>query len=140
MRLSDVDLGNRRITIAGRTRPLDELTHAALTEWLTYRRQRWPSTANPHLLISKESALRLGPVSHPWLNRILRGLPATLQRLRVDRYLDEAMISGADPLHLAAVFGMSDTTAIRYAAAARQLLHPGVEPSPPVHREPPDSR
>ncbi|TYC19137.1 hypothetical protein FXF52_38290 [Micromonospora sp. MP36] len=45
-----------------------------------------------------------------------------LERLRIDRHLDEALVSGADPLHLAEVFGICETTAIRYAAAARQLL------------------
>jgi len=140
MQLSDVDIGDRRLTIAGRSRPLDDATLTALTAWLDYRRRRWPNTANPHLLISRESALRLGPVSHPWLSRILCGLPATLERLRVDRYVDEAIVSGADPLHLAEVFGICDNTAIRYANAARQLLATGVEQHAPVHREPPASR
>ncbi|MFI1917227.1 hypothetical protein [Nocardia sp. NPDC020380] len=52
----------------------------------------------------------------------LRGLTATLERLRIDRQLDEALTSGGDPLHLAAVFGISDTTAIRWAINARQLI------------------
>ena len=106
---------------------LDELTRVALTDWLDYRRRRWPNTANPHLLTSKESALRLGPVSHPWLGRILRGLPGTLERLRVDRQLDEAIVSGADPLHLAEVFGICESNAVRYADAARKLLNTRVK-------------
>jgi integrase len=130
MRLSDVDLGNRRLSIAGRTRPLDELTHRVLTDWLDYRRRRWPNTANPHLLISKDSALRLGPVTYPWLNRILRGLPAGLERLRMDRQLDEALTSGADPLQIAEVFGVAESTALRYADAASQLLRSGAEQPP----------
>jgi len=36
--------------------------------------------------------------------------------------LTEAMAAGFDPLHLAAVFGISETTAIRYAVNAQQLL------------------
>ena len=32
--ITDVDLGDRRITIAGRPRPLDDLTRRLLTEWL----------------------------------------------------------------------------------------------------------
>ena len=32
--LDDVDLGNRRLTIAGRTRPIDEFSHQILLEWL----------------------------------------------------------------------------------------------------------
>jgi len=61
-------------------------------------------------------------VSENWLTETCRGLTATLERLRVDRQLEEALTCGGDPLHLAAVFGIDDTTAIRYAAIARQLL------------------
>jgi integrase len=120
--LDDVDLGNRRLTITGRTRPLDELTHRLLLEWLDHRRRRWPNTANRHLLLSSHSALGHGPVSAPWTNRLLRGLSATIERLRIDRQLEEAVASGADPLHLAVVFDLDESTAIRYAASARQLL------------------
>ena len=120
LQLDDIDLGNRRITIAGRPRPLDDLTRRLLIEWLDDRRARWPHTANPHLLISKRSALsRAG--ERPWI-RDLRGLPATLDRLRIDRQLEEAIACGADPLHLAAVFDIDTSTAIRYATNARQLL------------------
>ncbi|MGH9121829.1 MAG: tyrosine-type recombinase/integrase [Acidimicrobiales bacterium] len=122
MTLDDVDLANRRVTIAGRTRPLDDFTHRVLAEWLDHRRQRWPHTANRHLLISRVSALKVGPVSAPWVGRIVQGLPATIERLRIDRQLDEAIASGADPLHVALVFGMSDSAAVRYAENARQLL------------------
>ncbi|WP_218021613.1 tyrosine-type recombinase/integrase [Nocardia acidivorans] len=125
--LEDVDLGNRRIVLAGRSLPLDELTATMLHEWLDHRRVRWPRTANPHLLVSKESALRTGAVSGVFLQN-LRGLTATLERLRIDRQLEEAITCGADPLHLAVVFGITDTTAIRWARNARQLASP-----PPPH-------
>lgn len=124
LQLDDVDLGNRRLTIAGRTRPLDELTHQILLDWIEHRRQRWPHTANPHLLLSSYSATGTGPVAHPWVARLLRGLPATIERLRIDRQLEEALVSGADPLHLAEVFALDTKTALRYAASARQLLGP----------------
>jgi integrase len=137
MQLSDVDLANRRLVIAGHARPLDDLTHRVLADWLDYRRRRWPNTANAHLLLSRESALRLGPVTHPWINRLLRGLPATLERLRIDRQLDEALTSGGDPLQVAEVFGVCEKTAVRYAAAARQLLDNGAERQNGVHDEPP---
>jgi len=139
-RLSDIDTGDRRLTIAGRTRPLDDLTYTLLVDWLTYRRQRWPNTANTHLLVSSQSALRLGPISRIGLARHLLRLPATLERLRVDRHLDEAIASNADPLHLTEVFGVSESTAIRYTNAARQLLATTIEQPPPVHDEPPDPR
>ena len=78
-------------------------------------------------------------VSENWLTGSCRGLTATLERLRVDRQLEEALTSGADPLHLTAVFGIDDTTAIKYAAIARQLLQTAAEqPGPSSSREPED--
>jgi hypothetical protein len=41
--------------------------------------------------------------------------------------LEEALIHGPDPLHLAVVFGLDDKTAIRYASSARQLLETEIE-------------
>ena len=83
-----------------------ELTSKVLREWLEYRLHHWPHTANPHLRVSKESALHHGPVSTAYLTS-LRGLPATLEQLRIDCQLAEAMATGFDPLHLAEVFGIS---------------------------------
>ncbi|WP_226899829.1 site-specific integrase [Nonomuraea phyllanthi] len=131
LQLDDIDLGNRQIIIAGRPRPLDDLTHRILTEWLTYRRERWPTTANPHLLISQASAVGTGPVSSPWIGRLLRGQTATLERLRIDRQLEEALANRADPLHLVKVFDIDDSTAVRYAASARALLTRPHEDHPP---------
>jgi hypothetical protein len=122
LQLLDVDLSNRRLTIAGLTRPLDELTHHLLSDWLTYRRQRWPHSANPHLIINKQTALNTHPISNNALTAPFRRRAATLEALRVDRQLDEALTHGADPLHLAVVFGLDETTAIRYSTAARKLL------------------
>jgi hypothetical protein len=133
LHLDNVDLAGRRLTIAGNSRPLDDLTAHMLLDWLTYRRERWPNTANPHLLISYNSALGHGPVSHAWILN-LRGLPGTLERLRIDRQLEEAITSGADPLHLAAIFGFSEGTAIRWATNARELIsdpHPTRLPESP---------
>ena len=136
--LGDLDLGNRRITLAGQSRPLDDLTRRLILTWLDCRRARWPHTASPYLIINNQTAMSTRPVSENWLTTAFRGLDATLERLRVDRQLDEALTCGSDPLHLAAVFGLDDTTAIRYATAARQLLDTTAERAPRVHREPKD--
>jgi len=64
-----------------------------------------------------------------WISEAFRGQPVTAERLRMDRHLDEALARGPDPLHLAAVFGLSHKTAIRYANIARQLLETGAESS-----------
>jgi hypothetical protein len=120
--LVDVDLGNRRLMIAGHARPLDDLTRRSVIDWLDYRRTRWPATANPYVLVTQQTALGVVPVGRLWVTDAVRGLVATLERLRMDRQLDEALTHGPDPLHLATVFGIDDKTAIRYASAARQLL------------------
>jgi hypothetical protein len=127
LHLDDLDLGNRRLTIAGVARPLDELTHRLVLEWLTDRRGRWPNTANPHLIINKQTASTTRPVSENALTAPFRAGAATLEALRVDRQLDEALTHGPDPLHLAVVFGLTETTAIRYSDAARKLLQTPAE-------------
>ena len=67
------------------------------------------------------------PVSGNALTAPFRRQTATLEALRVDRQLDEALTHGPDPLHLAVVFGLDETTAIRYSQAARKLLHTPAE-------------
>jgi hypothetical protein len=65
------------------------------------------------------------PVCGPWLCRLFHGLPATATQLRQDRILEEALATGADPLHLAAMFGFAAETGLRYATAiAPQTHHP----------------
>lgn len=127
MQLGDVDLGNRRITVGGRARPLDDIARRAVLDRLDHRRNCWPNTANPHLLITQKTAVELGPADNLWTARATHNLTATLERLRVDRQLEEALAHGADPLHLALVFGIDEKTAIRYADSARQLLQAGLE-------------
>jgi integrase len=132
IRLDDVDPGNRRIVIGGRARPLDDLTRQVLLEWLAHRGARWPSTANPHLLVNQHSANGTGPVSTSYFAKTaLRGKAATLESLRVDRQLQEALAFGPDPLHLASMFGLDPKTAIRYAENARQLLITAAEEQDP---------
>jgi site-specific recombinase XerD len=138
LRLQDVDLGNRRLVIAGRARPLDQLTYQALIEWLEHRRAQWPNTANPHLLVNRLTAVKTTPVGKVWLTKPFWGLEATLERLHADRQLEESLVQGPDPLHLAAVFGVHYNTAIRYANAARQLLTTMAEEQAPA--SPPNPR
>ncbi|WP_326806006.1 hypothetical protein OIE49_36315 [Streptomyces sp. NBC_01788] len=57
----------------------------------------------------------------------MRGQDATLERLRVDRQLEEALTYGTDPLHLAEVFGLDEEPAMRYADSARALLEQAAE-------------
>jgi hypothetical protein len=130
--LADADPASPRLLLAGRPRPLDDLTSRLLRAWLEDRRTRWPGTASPHLLINAHTALGTGPVSRTWVTTTLRGHAATTEALRVDRQLEEALATGADPLHLAATFGLDPATAVRYASSARQLLQTAAEQQNPA--------
>ncbi|MEV8529511.1 hypothetical protein AB0451_36215 [Streptomyces sp. NPDC052000] len=128
--LNDTDLGNRRRTIAGRVRPPDDLTMQLLLDWLEHRHRRWPNTANLHPLINNQTANTTGRAGNHWISAAMRGQDATLERLRVDRQLEEALAKGPDPLHLAEDFGLDEKTAMRYADSARaQLLQAAEQPS-----------
>jgi hypothetical protein len=122
--LEDIDLPSRRISIAGHRQPLGELTRDALLAWLGYRRATWPDTASRHVLITRKSALGTRPASASYLadylGRHQRGI--SLEHIRRDRILAEALAAGADPLHLALVFNIDHTNAMAYAGAARNLL------------------
>lgn len=112
--LNDVDLAHGRLTVRGRRRVLDEPTRRALTGWLDQRRRRWPTTANPHLLITYKSACGLQPVSDGYFKALTRTTGIPISTLRADRLLAEAHDTGGDPLTLVDLFGLSADTAIRY--------------------------
>ena len=134
--LDDIDLPSRRITIAGHRQRLGELTCDALLAWLGYRRATWPDTANRHVLITRKSALGTEQVSASYLadylGRHQRGI--SLEHIRRDRILAEALATGADPLHLALVFNIDHTNAMAYAGAARNLLTGPAEQELSPHR------
>lgn len=122
--LTDVDLPNRRLHLAHTDRAIDPFTATAITDYLTHRRQRWPRTRNPHLLVSSVSANDDTPVSPLWPATRFQNLPTTPGQLRQDRILEEALATGADPLHLTAMFGFTAETALRYArVVAPELAH-----------------
>jgi integrase len=127
LRLGDIDMPNRRITIDGHAQRLGELPYRALRAWLEHRRRSWPLTVNPHVLISRSSALGTDPISHYCLKRhlLLRGVQ--LEHIRADRVLCEALRVGPDPLHLALVFNLAHSTASRYTDLAQKLLTEQIE-------------
>jgi hypothetical protein len=110
LRLDDVTPHSHTIVIRGRPRPLDTLTHDNLLTWLHERQQRWPNTANPHLLITTQSALGLAPVSTAYFRR----LPIPVAELRADRLLAHARDTSGDVLALMHLFGLSSSGATRY--------------------------
>lgn len=120
--LDHLDLPNRRITLHGHNQRLGELTDRALRTWLDHRRTTWPHTPNPHVLISARTALGASPVSQPYLRFCLGHNGFSIDRIRADRILHEALTAGPDPLHLSLVFNIDHSTALRYASVAEHLL------------------
>jgi hypothetical protein len=116
LRVDEVDLTGRAIVVRGRKRPVDELTYHHLLTWLRERAERWPATANPHVLITPRSAYGVDAVSTGYFRAAVHALPVTVAQLRADRLLAEARDTGGDPLTLVNLFGVSDDTAVRYCA------------------------
>jgi integrase len=128
LRLDDVDTASRTLRIRP-ARRLDTLTLAYLTAWLEYRRQRWPRTANPYLLVNQHTAGGVQHVATGYVTLAFRRLGHTAQQLRVDRFLDEVHSTGGDPIRLIRLFGLSDPTALRYCAEEKTV--PISSPTPP---------
>jgi len=129
--LDDLDLPSRRITIAGHPQRLGDLSHKALRAWLAQRRATWPHTPNQHVLISPRTALGNAPVSRGYVNFHLKPHGVSVERIRRDRILHEALTGRPDPLHLSLMFGISERPASQYARIACNLLAepPGPEES-----------
>ena len=135
--LDDLDLPNRRITIAGHSQRLCDLSRQAVRAWLDHRRATWPHTPNRHVIISEQTALRDMAVTRSYLNWNLLRYGISVERIRRDRILHEALTGRPDPLHLSLTFGISDRPASQYARIARDLLAepPGPEEGAP-HDDP----
>jgi hypothetical protein len=123
--LEAVDLRQGRLAPGEFSRPLDSYTHHAAAGYLAYRRQRWPATTSPYLLVSSKTAHTGQPVTSGWLHNLLLPLPVTAQQLREDRLLEEAAHCAGDPMHLAAMFGIGPQASLRYTRAAAGNPAPG---------------
>jgi len=125
VRLDDIDLGNHQLTIAGRVRPLDDLTRRVLVAWLDLGAVvgRTP----PIRTCSSTSRLPRKPgqppLGQPDAARPYRDFRAAARRPQ----LEEALAHRADPMPLAVVFGLDEKTALHYASTARQLLETQIE-------------
>lgn len=121
--LDDLDLARGRLSVGrstGRhTVYVDELTHSLAATWLRERHRRWPTSANPHLLVSQQTAVmdKDPPVAREVIYLVFRPLGLSPSKLRQDRILDEARHT-ADPVHLMRVFGIADRTAMHYVSTA----------------------
>jgi hypothetical protein len=105
------DIVDGRLLLEGRDIPLAAPVRTRLAAWLDYRNQTWPSSANPHLLVSRRTAPRLVPVSraYPWKQATLRP-----RALREDRILNEIHATGGDVRLISDLFGLTVSGATRY--------------------------
>lgn len=99
-----------KIHLPDRKIPLAPAVRESLTAWLHYRTAKWPETLNPHLFISKQSAVRTTQVTNVW---VIDTLGMSPQALREDRILYEAQTTN-DIRRLCDLFGLSVKGAERY--------------------------
>ncbi|MFI6449116.1 tyrosine recombinase XerC [Kitasatospora sp. NPDC050543] len=131
IRLGDVDLARGRLVLRRGYRRhtvyLDALTVELIGAWLRERRQAWPTSSNPYLLVSSQTALDIAgpPISGFLQSYAFKQVGTTARALWQDRLLFEAQQT-ADPLHLMRLFGVSDSTAMKYVHAAHP--HKAVRP------------
>jgi hypothetical protein len=81
-----------------------------------YRHRRW-LTVNPHLFISQQTAATVSLLTPVFMDNFFIPLGLQASKIRQDRILDEAHYT-ADPVRLMRIFGISDTTALKYVHAA----------------------
>jgi hypothetical protein len=130
--LEDLDLSRGQLAVRRPTGThtvyLDDLSRTLMTSWLRERHRCWPLTRNPHLLVTRHTAVDTAgpPIAPTVLDAIFGELGLTPSQLRQDRILDEARHT-ADPVHLMRVFGLSAHPAMKYIQAA----HPDRGPSMP---------
>ncbi|WP_378073447.1 hypothetical protein [Actinoplanes subglobosus] len=117
--LDDLDLPYHRGTLAGYTERLSDIALHALRAWLKHRKTTWPHSPNRHVLISERTAIAKTPVSQMHLQRQMRRLGVTIDRIRQERILQEALTAGADPLHLSLMFHLSVSRTDKYAEIAQ---------------------
>lgn len=115
IRLTDIYSG--RLHLGSRIIPLAEPVRVRIQAWLAERERRWPHSMNPHLFVSKRTAIRVEPVGVEWFTQRL-GL--TAQAIREDRILDELHANG-DIRRICDLFGLSISGAVRYQSA---IEHP----------------
>jgi hypothetical protein len=79
------------------------------------------------VLVNAKTVLGTGPVSGPFVRFSLGRNGFSIDRIRADRILHEALTAGPDPLHLTLVFNIEHSTALRYATVAEHLLSDELE-------------
>lgn len=126
------DIVDGRLALDRRDIPLAAPVLVRLRAWLDHRARTWPHTINPHLFLTRRSAPRLTPPGKqfPWTKTNLRP-----QALREDRILQEIHATGGDVRRICDLFGLTISSAMRYATTIGHLdTHPSEPPVARTHR------
>jgi integrase len=112
--VADIDIAERTVALRGRGQPvpLDPSTWDTLERALTHRRML--ATANPHVLVNRRTKVTAQPISPAHASDVLEPLGVSPQRLRCTRLAQ--LVTTADPLIVAELFGVSDKAALYYLA------------------------
>ncbi|MFF1422048.1 hypothetical protein [Streptomyces sp. NPDC058280] len=131
--LADLDRTRWRLTIRlvgiDHLVYLDEFTARLMTDWLAVRYRQWPRCRNPHLLVTRRTAIHADtpPAHKEAVLYYFRRAGIGAQKLWTDRILDEAAHI-EDPVQLMHQFGLSITTAVKHDQAAHPEKY-GIDPT-----------
>lgn len=121
--LSDLRLDHihdGRLHLADRTVLLADPVKTRLSAYLDYRTRRWPTAINPHVFIHDQNATKNASVRRQWINT---RLGISVQAVRQDRIVDEAIATAGDLRRICDLFGVTIATAQHYVSV---LDHPGL--------------
>ncbi|MRH93622.1 hypothetical protein GFY24_40585 [Nocardia sp. SYP-A9097] len=105
------DIRDGRMYVGNQVIPLAAQVSVLMATYLSHRADRWPRTANPHLVINMSTAGKTSEAGYQWINRRL-GFRA--QDLREDRIIQEVQATGGDIRRICDLFGLTVGAAQRY--------------------------
>lgn len=116
LRVDDVESAARTVRLGNRPYPvpIDPFTWTALERCLSYREAH--GGLNPHVLVTKRSAVRTTTASPGYLSNVLDLSGVSLQTLRSTRLA--CMVTELDPKVVSQAFGMDDASTVRYLGDA----------------------
>ena len=122
------DLHDGRLHINDRVILLAEPARDRLNTYLDHRQNTWPTSVNPHMFIHARNWTNARPCTNWWIRK---QLGTSGDRIRQDRILDEAHANGGDMRALCDLFGLSITSAARYASTVNQITDPAAPMTSP---------
>ncbi|HEU5418600.1 MAG TPA: hypothetical protein VFV41_13005 [Streptosporangiaceae bacterium] len=128
MELKLTDVRDGRLHLGDRTILMADHVKARMSDYLTYRSQRWPASLSQHYFLTCLTAPGTGPVSRHWIKDRVGMPPSAVRRGRI---ADETIATAGDLRRVSDFFGVTITTAEHYATV---LNHPDLTTGDPGSR------